>query len=258
MLIHRAEHPQWLSNSYLVAGPTTAKAILIDGHGQGESLIQQARAEGLDVTLIILTHHHADHVDIAEYLEVFDAPVLAHALTAQQLGEVVEQTVEHGEKIRTGGLEIEVLHTPGHDAGHIALLINGTACFTADALFKGTVGGTRAPGATGLSDLRHSVMDVLLGLPDDVTIHPGHCEASTIGEERRTNPFIRAWSGRDNVEPESCLVGGEPATLLLWAPDYDGTHKAYVRLASGEEAVVGGSQIQRDAVAPDRTARLAT
>jgi hydroxyacylglutathione hydrolase len=145
-----------------------------------------------------------------------------------------------------------VIHTPGHCADHLALNFNGTDCLTADVLFKGTVGGTRAPGATGFEDLRASVMDRLMKLPPETRIHPGHREPSTIGEEWESNPFVRIWRGLDEEGSDMCTVGPadaeerDEATLVLWAPDYDGGNKAWVRFADGSDAIVGGSQVRRE------------
>ena len=122
---------------------------------------------------------------------------------------------------------------------------------TADVLFKGTVGGTRAPGATGFEDLKASIMDRLMKLPPETRIHPGHREPSTIGEEWEHNPFIRVWRGLDEEGSEPCSIGPadaeerEQATLVLWAPDYDGGNKAWVRFEDGSDAIVGGSQVKR-------------
>jgi glyoxylase-like metal-dependent hydrolase (beta-lactamase superfamily II) len=143
-----------------------------------------------------------------------------------------------------GGLEVQALFTPGHAPGHLAFLVNGTDVFTADVLFKGTVGGTRAPGATGFADLKASV-ERLLALPEDTRVHPGHTLPTTVAEERESNPFFRIWTGRDPEGTEPCKVRGEDATLILWAPDYDGTNKAWVRFPDGEDAIVGGSQVER-------------
>ncbi len=120
-------------------------------------------------------------------------------------------------------------------------------------LFKGTVGGTAGPGGD-LGKLKHSILEVLLTLDDDTVVLPGHCEATTIGEERRSNPFVRAWLRGEGLGEEPCRVGGEEATLLLWAPDYDGGHKALVRFPSGEETIVGGSRVSRPSPAPLRVA----
>ncbi len=76
-------------------------------------------------------------------------------------------------------------------------------------------------------------------------VHPGHKEPTTIGEEWEANPFIRIWRGLDPEGSEGCRVRGEEATLVLWAPDYDGGNKAWVRFGDGREAIVGGSQVER-------------
>ena len=99
-----------------------------------------------------------------------------------------DQTMSEGDVIESGSLRIEVLETPGHCADHLALVFNGTDVLTADVIFKGTVGGTRAPGATGFADLRSSIMDKLMKLPPETRIHPGHKQPSTIGEEWESEP----------------------------------------------------------------------
>ena len=88
-------------------------------------------------------------------------------------------------------------------------------------------------------------MDTLMGLPPETRVHPGHREATSIGEEREHNPFVRVWRGLDEEGDETCQVGGQNATLVLWAPDYDGTNKAWVRFGDGEDAIVGGSKVTR-------------
>jgi glyoxylase-like metal-dependent hydrolase (beta-lactamase superfamily II) len=111
-------------------------------------------------------------------------------------------------------------------------------------LFRGTLGGTVNGGPTGYQDLRRSV-DRLMELDPGVRVHPGHTLPTTIGEEWEHNPFIRIWRGVDPEGEEPCTVRGEPATLILWAPDYDGTNKAWVRYPDGRDQIVGGSQVQR-------------
>jgi glyoxylase-like metal-dependent hydrolase (beta-lactamase superfamily II) len=171
-------------------------------------------------------------------------PVLGHQL-ARDAGVHLDEIVADGETIRSGDLEIRALATPGHCRDHLAFLIDGTDCLTADCLFKGTVGGTAGGGPSGYADQIHSIMDVLMSLPSETRIHPGHREPSTIGEEWEANPFIRVWRGLDPEGSEPCTVRGEPATLILWGPDYDGTHKAWVRYRDGRDAIVGGSQVER-------------
>lgn len=242
--IQRTEHPDWLSNSYLVINHDQASGVLIDGNGISEPALRRIAEQEIEVTAILLTHHHADHVEISGYRQL-NAPVLAHPETATLAGleSIVDQTLLDGEVLRMAGLRIEALHTPGHACDHIAFVVDDLHCFTADVLFRGTVGGTRAPGATGLADLRASI-NRLLCLPPETILHPGHREPTTVAEELASNPFVLAWRSESKPAGKACTVAGEPAELLLWGPDYDGTHKAWVRLADGSEHIVGGSQVQ--------------
>ena len=247
MIVERTENPQWLSNAYLVADEETKKGVLIDGNDLLDPLLDQAERDGIEITHILITHPHVDHVAglAAARERLGGAPFVAHPDAAAEIDEEVGELIEDGGRISSGGLEIEALSTPGHAAGHLAFLIDGTDVFTADVLFKGTVGGTMAPGASGLDDLKGSVMR-LMELPPETTVHPGHREPTTIGEELEGNPFVRVWRGVDELGEERCAVWGRDATLLLWAPDYDGGNKAWVRFAdTGEEAIVGGSQVER-------------
>ena len=107
----------------------------------------------------------------------------------------IDETIGDGDVVRSGGLEIRAIATPGHCAGHLALLVDGSDCFTADCLFKGTVGGTGGGGPTGYADQVHSIMERLMTLPPETRIHPGHTLPSTIGAEWEANPFIRIWRG---------------------------------------------------------------
>ena len=245
MIVDRAEHPDWLSNAYLVAEGGTG--VLVDNNGVGRGLYDKVEAEGIELTHILLTHHHLDHVVGVDALkERFDIPVLAHEKAAAELEDgLVDQTLADGETLTTGGLEIKALLTEGHAPGHLSLLFNGGDVITADVLFKGTVGGTGGGGATGYADLKSSVMDTLMGLAPETRVHPGHRGATTVGDEWEQNPFIRVWRGLDEESYETCQVGGQEATLVLWAPDYDGTNKAWVRFPDGEDAIVGGSQVTR-------------
>ena len=247
MIVERTENPQWLSNAYLVADETGGKGVLIDGNDELGPLLERAERDGIEITHVLVTHPHLDHVaGLAEArTKLGGPPLVAHPDAAAELDEEVAQTLGDGETLSTGGLEIEALYTPGHATGHVAYLVGGDDVFTADVLFKGTVGGTMAPGASGLDDLRASVMR-LMELPPQTRVHPGHREPTTIGAELEDNPFVRVWRGLDETGEERCAVWGRDATLRLWAPDYDGGNKAWVRFEdSGEEAIVGGSQVER-------------
>ncbi len=248
MIVERTENPNWLSNAYLVADPARGTGVLIDGNEELGPLLEKAEREGIEISHILVTHPHPDHVaGLAEArAQLGNPPLVAHADTAAELDDEVAITLADGDKLDANGIEIEALYTPGHAAGHLALLVDGTDLFTADVLFKGTVGGTMAPGASGFEDLKASVMR-LMELPPETVVHPGHREPTTIGEELATNPFVRIWRGLDSTGEEEVTVWDRPATLKLWAPDYDGGNKAWIVFGdSGEEAIVGGSQVVRD------------
>jgi hydroxyacylglutathione hydrolase len=247
LIVERTENPQWLSNAYLVADPERKTGVLIDGNDDLGPLLERAEGDRIEITHILVTHPHLDHVaGLAEARErLGNPPLVAHADTAAELDQEVEVTLGDGEKLDAGGLKVEAIYTPGHAAGHLAFLIEGTDVITADVLFKGTVGGTMAPGASGFADLKASVMR-LMELPPETRVRPGHREPTTIGEEWEQNPFVRIWRGLDATGEEQVTVWGRPATLKLWAPDYDGGNKAWVVFGdSGEEAIVGGSQVER-------------
>lgn len=247
MIVERTENPMWLSNAYLVADEAGGKGVLIDGNDDLGPLLERAKRDGIEITHLLVTHPHGDHVaGLTEAREQLGGvPLVAHPDAAAELADEVEVTLGDGESLGTGGLEIEAIFTPGHAAGHLALLVNGSDVFTADVLFKGTVGGTMAPGGSGFADLKSSVMR-LMELPPETRVHPGHREPTTIGAEWEGNPFVRIWRDLDEVSDEKCTVWGREATLKLWAPDYDGGNKAWIVFAdSGEEAIVGGSQVER-------------
>jgi glyoxylase-like metal-dependent hydrolase (beta-lactamase superfamily II) len=155
--------------------------------------------------------------------------------------------MEQSQTIESGALSIQPLHTPGHTAGMLSLLIDGSDVFTGDTLFKGSVGGVRAPGSTSYADLKASIMETLLTLSPDTRIHPGHTDPTTVADELQRNAFVRIWRGLDPQGDEPCTAFGEPATLILLGADYDGGHKAWVRWPDGSDDIVPGSQVQRTA-----------
>lgn len=236
----------WLSNTYLVADELGSHAVMIDAGGPVEPLLEVLERMRFELTHVLLTHHHHDHV--AELDKVLAArpgtPVLIHE-AERQLVPGATGTMSPGETINSGALAIEPIHTPGHTAGMLSLLINGTDVFTGDTLFKGSVGGVRAPGSTSYADLKSSIMDTLLRLPPETRIHPGHTDPTTVADELEHNKFVRIWRGLDPEGTDSCTALGEPATLILLGDDYDGGYKAWVRWPDGSDDIVPGSRIER-------------
>jgi glyoxylase-like metal-dependent hydrolase (beta-lactamase superfamily II) len=247
VIVERSMHPDWLSNAYLVGDEPGGKGVLIDSGAPPEPLLEAVDRHGLEVEHLLLTHHHQDHVaENHVFKERLGVEILAHPLEAENLLDV-DRTIEPGETLTAGGLEIEPLHTPGHTAGMLSLVVGGSEVFTGDTLFRRSVGGVKAPGSTGFADLKRSILEVLLELPPETKVRPGHTDPTTIGEELEHNPFVRIWRGLDEESSDRCTVWDKPATLVLWAPDYDGGHKAWVRWdESGEDDIVPGSQVVRD------------
>jgi glyoxylase-like metal-dependent hydrolase (beta-lactamase superfamily II) len=248
MLIERSMNDDFLSNTYLVADELGAHAVMIDAGGPVAPLLQILERMRFSLTHILLTHHHHDH--ISEVDKVLAAhpgtPVLIHQLERDKVRQATG-TMTPGEPIICGALEIQPIHTPGHTAGMISLLIDAgdsADVFTGDTLFKGSVGGVRAPGHTTYADLKSSIMDKLLALAPQTRIHPGHTDPTTVAEELEHNKFVRIWRGLDPEGSRPCTALGDPATLILLGDDYDGGHKAWVRWPDGADDIVPGSQVQ--------------
>ncbi len=239
---------QWLSNTYVVADELGGSAVMVDAGGPVAPLLEYLNRGQFDLTHVLLTHHHHDHVaDLEALLRAHPGtPVLIHERERQFVAPATD-TMAEGQKIQSGALTIEPIHTPGHTSGMLSLLFDGTDVFTGDTLFKGSVGGVRAPDSTSYADLKSSIMDKLLALPPETRIHPGHTDPTTVAKELEHNGFVRIWRGVDPEGSADCTAMGEPATLILLGDDYDGGHKAWVRWPDGSDDIVPGSQIQQAA-----------
>jgi hydroxyacylglutathione hydrolase len=221
VLIERSMHPGWLSNAYVVGDEPGGTAVFVDSGAPLEPLLAAVERERLTPTHLLRTHGHTDHVEHEDEL-------------VSRFGlEVVTGAVE------TGGLRVTALRTPGHSDDGVSFLVDETVLFSGDTLFRDAVGGGPA------DEVRRSVMDILMELPPEVRVLPGHTEETTIGREWEENPFVRVWRGVEDELGEPVRVAGQEATLVVWSPDYDGKGKALVRFADGSEAIVGGSRVER-------------
>jgi hydroxyacylglutathione hydrolase len=201
-------------NCYVVGDPATKKAVIIDPGDDADGIAESIAAQGLTVVAIVATHAHFDHIVAAGrlreltgapfHLHEGDRPLLEWMQTSGRLflgvelppPPEVDATVSEGDEITAGAARLEVVHTPGHSPGSISL-VSEQAVFSGDTLFAGSVGRTDLPGGD-MAALVNAVRTKLFGLPEEVPVHPGHGPATTLGHERRTNPFVgsdpRPWA----------------------------------------------------------------
>ena len=197
-------------NCFILADEKTLDAVVIDPGDDAEDILKIIRDKRLKVRYVVDTHAHFDHVGANKAIkDATGALLLLHEADAAALASVSKQSsafgmvtvssppadkyVKHGDVITAGEVALKVLHTPGHTPGGISLLEQGMV-FTGDALFAGSIGRTDFPGGD-LTTLLRSIKTNLMTLPDDTKVFSGHGPASTIGDERRDNPFLNEQSG---------------------------------------------------------------
>ena len=194
------------TNCYIAYCENTKKAVIIDPGGGADRIMSAVKKEGLSVLAIINTHGHADHVLANNKVkELTGAPLWIHEADADMLGNgtrnlsafigastncgTADRLLKDGEILTVGDFTLKVLHTPGHTPGGISLLAD-TAVFVGDTLFAESIGRTDFPGGS-YGQLLESIKSKLMVLDDDTKAYPGHGPATTIGWERRQNPFIQ-------------------------------------------------------------------
>lgn len=200
-------------NTYVVVDEATKKCAVVDpGMIEPEeenALVNYIERNGLTVTHVINTHLHVDHAVGDKFVaDKFKVPVLGHK-SDETLGARMQQQammfgmrekldavsltsyLEDGDKVKVGEGELDVLHVPGHSPGSIALYDpEGKYVIVGDALFDGSIGRTDLPGGD-FRTLINSIRSKLLTLPDDTMVYPGHGPATTIGREKKYNPYLR-------------------------------------------------------------------
>lgn len=214
MILERLTVGTLNTNCYVVGCPETLEAIVIDPGAESKEeaqlILREASNQNLKVKYIVNTHGHLDHTaGNGAVKEKTGAPILIHEEDAPMLTNArgpiglwgfhgssppADRVLHDGDTVQVGSLTFRVLHTPGHSPGSICLLGDDVA-FTGDTLWAGTIGRADLPGSSP-KDMKLSLREKLMTLSDHVRIYPGHGPSSTIGEEKRYNPFLQGLSGR--------------------------------------------------------------
>ena len=194
-----------MANSFILGCEETREAAVVDPGDDADRILLALAESGLTTKLIINTHGHLDHVGANKRLkDVTGAGILIHPLDAPMLNQVAssaaawgitavnspppDRELEDGDKVTFGNIVLKVIHTPGHTPGGISLHTEHEV-FVGDTLFAGSIGRTDFPGGS-FETIKKSIQQKLFTLNDDVKVYPGHGPATTIGIEKRTNPFV--------------------------------------------------------------------
>jgi hydroxyacylglutathione hydrolase len=194
-----------MANCFILGCEETLEAAVIDPGDEPDRILQTLAESNLTAKLIINTHGHFDHVGANKRLhEVSGAPILIHPLDAPMLNRLADSAaawgmtaddspppdreLQDGDEVRFGKVLLKVIHTPGHTPGGISLYTHREV-FVGDTLFAGSIGRTDFPGGS-FETLKASIQQKLFALRDDLKVYPGHNQPTTIGVEKRTNPFV--------------------------------------------------------------------
>jgi glyoxylase-like metal-dependent hydrolase (beta-lactamase superfamily II) len=208
--IHTLVSMPFGENTYIAWAPPRRDALVIDPGLEPESIIEFLRDHELTPAAILNTHGHADHIGgNAELKTAYpDAPIIIGVNEQHLLSDAdanlsapfglpitsppADRTVREGDTIDSAGITLEVLDVPGHSPGHVVFVVRGKPCivFGGDVLFRDGIGRYDFPGSDG-ELLFAGIRNKLYTLPPDTVVYPGHGPTTTIGNERRTNPFVR-------------------------------------------------------------------
>lgn len=194
-----------MANCFILGCEETLEAAVIDPGDEADRILLALAESNLTTKLIINTHGHFDHVGANKRLnEVTGAPILIHPLDRPMLSQLADSAaawgmaadnspapdreLQDGDEVTFGRITLKVLHTPGHTPGGISLYTDSEV-FVGDTLFAGSIGRTDFPGGS-FETLKESIQQKLFKLSDDLKVYPGHNQATTIGVEKRTNPFV--------------------------------------------------------------------
>lgn len=190
----------YMSNCYIVGSELTKEGLVIDPGAEPDAILKVINNLGIKIKLIVATHGHIDHVSAVNRIkEATGAPFAMHEAETVKGGVFeksppVDKPLKHGDRIEVGDLRFEVRHTPGHSPGGIVLAGEGIV-FSGDTLFQFSIGRTDFPGGS-YEQLMASIFKQLMALPDETPVYPGHGPDTTIGMERKVNPFVQDWAHR--------------------------------------------------------------
>ena len=196
-------------NCWIVRRDGADMALMIDPGEEADRLLAAAEAIGVRIEAVLLTHTHFDHVGaVAPVAKATGAPVYCPEIEAPVLRDIMafvpfpgfgpyesydpDHLVKGGERLQLAGLDIDVLFTPGHSPGHVSFSIpDEQALFSGDVLFQQSIGRTDLPGGD-TKTLLDTIAGLMDRLPDETRVFPGHMGTTSLGDERRSNPFLRA------------------------------------------------------------------
>jgi len=207
MMIRTVVVGEFQANCYLVVDEQSGKGMLIDPGGDAEALLALVEQERVELVLVIVTHAHIDHIGALDIVRrSTGAKAVIHSADACSLQdpdlnlsvlmnqpqrfELPEVVVEHGSTMLLGKMTVQFIHTPGHTPGSISVLVDEHV-FTGDCLFAGGIGRVDLPGGNW-DALTSSIKERLYLLPDVTKVFPGHGPETTIGKERKSNPYVRS------------------------------------------------------------------
>lgn len=208
MIVHALPVGPLQTNCYITGCEKTRQAAVIDPGGDVDRILAALDKDDFNLSAIINTHGHFDHVGGNNALKKAtqadlmihesDTPMLAHLTQAAaawglraEASPAADRLLEDGDRIDVGGIQFKVIHTPGHSPGGVCLYAKAEkAVFVGDTLFAGSIGRTDLPGGD-YDTLIHSIQSKLFTLPDETIVYNGHMQSTTIGQEKKFNPFCR-------------------------------------------------------------------
>lgn len=217
MILEISAAPPFMKNGFVLGCEATRETVVIDPGDDVDTMLASVERHGLKPVAILLTHAHLDHVTgVARAKRALGVPVWLHQADNSLYEGVVQQGMmfglrvepqpavdqfyAEGQSLRFGEYEVTVHHTPGHCPGGVCLAVNGDPrthgptdrriLIVGDTLFAGSIGRTDLPGGD-LETLLRSIREVLFSFPDGTPVYPGHGDATTIGDEKRSNPFLQ-------------------------------------------------------------------